>query len=386
MIPNVNLEYKPDVIDPPIKTNQQTSKTVPISDIVEINDVRNIHDFKSTSFSEYKKTDVKRKIIESLLSENVEPSCYWCCELLCAGHFGDVWEIILYYISKYIHIGNPKIAIYIEMRYNIFRNIMNQGTFISDLDARNHDSIRKLFAEIICVLTLSPKKPSIELMKIKSNIEFDVVHMSTKLKANNIEYIRESFLEKDPRELFIAMNEFAFSLSSNEKNMSYACYWIEWILEFEALCKKRKQLLKCEARNYKVENKFRTNVIWLLWDIILDYAELTNNPMTVKCVHSIKNLFLIKFTEGTPKKRKYLIYYAIQLITEKVNFNVPILPDKNIIQNITSQIDTIYKQIKKNEIAPKTEYLFNGLDKKKSIEKSLKQLEVLNKMENINEK
>ena len=43
-------------------------------------------------------------------------------------------------------------------------------------------------------------------------------------------------------------------------------------------------------------------------------------------------------------------------------------------------------QIKKNEIAPKTEYLFNGLDKKKAIEKSLKQLEVLNKMENINEK
>ena len=81
-----------------------------------------------------------------------------------------------------------------------------------------------------------------------------------------------------------------------------------------------------------------------------------------------------------------MIYYAIQLITEKVNFNVPILPDKNIIQNITSQIDTIYKQIKKNEIAPKTEYLFNGLDKKKAIEKSLKQLEVLNKMENINEK
>ena len=111
MIPNVNLEYKPDIIDPPIKTNQQTSKTVPISDIVEINDVRNIQDFKNTSFSEYKKIDVKKKIIESLLSENVEPSCYWCCELLCAGHFGDVWEIILYYISKYIHIGNPKIAI-----------------------------------------------------------------------------------------------------------------------------------------------------------------------------------------------------------------------------------------------------------------------------------
>ena len=47
MISNVDLEYKPDIIDPPIETNKQTSKTVPISDIVEINDVRNIHDFKT---------------------------------------------------------------------------------------------------------------------------------------------------------------------------------------------------------------------------------------------------------------------------------------------------------------------------------------------------
>jgi hypothetical protein len=38
----------------------------------------------------------------------------------------------------------------------------------------------------------------------------------------------------------------------------------------------------------------------------------------------------------------------------------------------------IYKQIKNNEIAPKTEYLFNGIDKKKSIEKSLKQMELVN--------
>ena len=47
-------------------------------------------------------------------------------------------------------------------------------------------------------------------------------------------------------------------------------------------------------------------------------------------------------------------------------------------KNVTDKIEMIYKQIKINEIAPKTEYLFNGLDKKKSIEKSLKQMELVN--------
>ena len=380
-----NLEYKPDVIDDPIIIHREETKTEYNNDtIIEINDVRQLHEFKGISFSQYKKMEVKKKLIESLLSANMEPSCYWSIELLCAGHFGELWEIILYYISKYIHLGNPKIAIYIEMRYKIFRNIMNQGTFVSELDARNNNSIRKLFAEIICVCAMSPKKPSFEQIKIKSQNEFDSIQMATKLKADNITYIRESFLHKDPRELFIAMNEFAYSLSKNGNNMSEACYWIEWTLEFESLCKKRKQVLRCEPRNYKVENKFRTNVIWIIWDIILDYTNMKNNSIITKIVNSIINLFTIKYTEGTPKRRKYLLYYTIELLTENVNLNIDILPDKNIIQNIINQINTIYKQVKKTEIPPKTEYLFNGLDKKKSIEKSIKQMEVLKNMEKLN--
>ena len=380
-----NLEYKPDVIDPPIIIQREETKTEYNNDtIIEINDVRELHEFKGISFSQYKKIEVKKKLIESLLSASMEPSCYWSIELLCAGHFGELWEIVLYYISKYIHLGNPKIAIYIEMRYKIFRNIMNQGTFVSELDARNNNSIRKLFAEIICVCAMSPKKPSFEQIKIKSQNEFDSIQMATKLKADNITYIRESFLHKDPRELFIAMNEFAYSLSKNGNNMSEACYWIEWTLEFESLCKKRKQVLRCEPRNYKVENKFRTNVIWIIWDIILDYTNMKNNSIITKIVNSIINLFTIKYTEGTPKRRKYLLYYTIELLTENVNLNIDILPDKNIIQNIINQINTIYKQVKKTEIPPKTEYLFNGLDKKKSIEKSIKQMEVLKNMEKIN--
>lgn len=378
-----NLQYHPDIIDEPIVTNKKQPEKK-YDDVSEINDIRESSDFKGISFSQYKKLEVKTKLIDSMLNQSVEPACYWCCELICSGHYADIWEIILYYISKYIHLGNPKIAIYIQMRYNIFRNIMNQGAFVSELDARNNQSIRKLFSEIICVITLSPKKPSLEQIKIKSNTEFDVTKMATRLKADHVNYIRESFLQKDPRELFISMNEFAYALSKNGLNMLNACYWIEWTLEFESLCKKRKQLLKCEPRNYKVENKYRTNVIWIIWDIILDYADLSENRLHIKIIDAIKNIFLIKYSEGTPKRRKYLLYYAIQILTENFNSNIEILPQKEIIYNITSQIDTIFKQIKKTEIPPKTEYLFNGLDKKKSIEKSLKQLQEISKIENIN--
>lgn len=372
------MNYDPNVLYPPILIEKPEKPQSSIDDVLEINDIRDPSEFKGYSFSNYKKTDVKKKLIDSILSQKIEPACYWCAELVCAGHFSEIWEIILYYTSKYIYIGNPKISIYLEMRYNTFRNNMNQGTFITELDARNSDKIRKLFAEIICTLALSEKKPAFEQIKIRSHDDFDMTQLSNKLKAPNTDYVRDNMKPKDPRELIIAMNELSYSLSSDSKNMASACYWIEWTLEFESICKKRKQLIKCEVRNYKVENKCRNNIVWIIWDILLDYANLQNNKLIEKTMQSLVNLFCIKFTDASPKKRRYLLYYAVSLITETVNTNVEILPNKVILQNVTDKIEMIYKQIKSNEIAPKTEYLFNGIDKKKSIEKSLKQMELVN--------
>jgi len=372
------MNYDPNVLYPPILIEKPEKPQSSIDDVLEINDIRDPSEFKGYSFSNYKKTDVKKKLIDSILSQKIEPACYWCAELVCAGHFSEIWEIILYYTSKYIYIGNPKISIYLEMRYNTFRNNMNQGTFITELDARNSDKIRKLFAEIICTLALSEKKPAFEQIKIRSHDDFDMTQLSNKLKAPNTDYVRDNMKPKDPRELIIAMNELSYSLSSDSKNMASACYWIEWTLEFESICKKRKQLIKCEVRNYKVENKYRNNIVWIIWDILLDYANLQNNKLIEKTMQSLVNLFCIKFTDASPKKRRYLLYYAVSLITETVNTNVEILPNKVILQNVTDKIEMIYKQIKSNEIAPKTEYLFNGIDKKKSIEKSLKQMELVN--------
>jgi hypothetical protein len=69
-----------------------------------INDIR--RDFKGITFS--KKIDVKNELMQKPIKKRTRN---WSAELICL-EFTDLWEVIIIFISKYIHIGNPKIAIY----------------------------------------------------------------------------------------------------------------------------------------------------------------------------------------------------------------------------------------------------------------------------------
>ena len=107
-----------------------------------INDIRDISEFKGITFSKCSKLEVRKTLLHNLSKGKIEPSCHWCAELICAGHFMDVWETILFYLGKYIHLGNPKLTIYLESRYNFFKSIIEKGNYTTILQLRNNETIR----------------------------------------------------------------------------------------------------------------------------------------------------------------------------------------------------------------------------------------------------
>lgn len=348
----------------------------------DINDIRLIDDFKNISFSNYQRSKVKKELMINIYNGLIENACYWSAELICAGAYIDLWDIIINYMSKYIHIGNPKLPIYIQLRFNNFKNILENGYLGNELNLRNNEKIRKLFAELICILSYSPKKHSFETIKVKKN-EFDMSQLTTKLKATNIKYCQNIFLSEDPKELFIPINEFMYHISKDSKNTVLACYWVEWLIQFEVYLKQQKHKTIIERRSFiPVQTNDQKDLIWIIWDCIIYESKTRNNKLLIKIIDSLLNIFCIRYTNACKTKRKYVIYFAISLLTENIDFNINLITNQSQVTGIINKIHLIYKQIKKNEKSPNTDYLFSNVQKS-NFEKTIEKIEKMNQLDNI---
>jgi hypothetical protein len=210
----------------------------------------------------------------------------------------------------------------------------------------------------------------------------DITIIKDKFKAPNRYYIDNIIFKEDPKELTVAINELAYSISDETKDIINACYWLEWILEFESICKQRRELIKGGRRGFilqLVENKYQLDIVWIIWDLFLKEAEENEQPIIEKIMNSLLTLFCLKYTSGCVKKRKYILYFAISLLCEKAIFTEEIIrsEQKEMVQNILTKKDLIFKQIKINEMSSNTNYLFKEV-KSRNLEKTIEKLEKMN--------
>jgi hypothetical protein len=230
----------------------------------------------------------------------------------------------------------------------------------------------------MCVLCDAKRKHSFDSVKIKKE-DFDMTQMRDKFKASSNKFLDGLFLDEDPKELLPAINELAFNVSEEGQNIMTACYWLEWVIEFENICKMKKEKIICERRTFaKVDTKMQKDIIWIIWDLFLTEAS-KRSKFHKKTMESLLSLFTLKYSTGCHKKRKNILYFAIALLCENLVNNEEIIrpTQKEIIGNVLKKIDLIYGQIKKNEETPGTDYLFKNI-KSSNLEKTIEKLDKMN--------
>ena len=352
-------------------------------DDIDINDIRSINKFRGQTFSGYKSSEVKLALIKQLKNENVNGSLFWCFELLCSGNINIIWEIFIIFIGAYISISNPKLIIYCSLKMKEFNNLYKNGYINNELLLRNNNTCRNLLAEVIYILASSPKKPCLEKLKIIKDTDFILENISSKLKAPETKYIDDIFKEDDPLEIYIPLNEFSYSLNTENKNRNLweSLYWLEWIIQYEKIAKDKDIKIISNYRNILgINENFKKDYIWILWDIILYNSK--KDHLQYKTLYALLELFSNNYKPGYKQKKKPIMYTAIEFIInfDNVRFKEPIIKNKDFLLDKDDKINKIIKIIKNNEISPKTDYLFNNIEGKSEAEKTI---EKLNKLQDL---
>lgn len=345
-----------------------------------INDYR--QNFSNVTFSNFQKSKAKKELINCIYNNKLENAIYWSAEFICSGSYLELWDIIIIYFSKYIHTSNNKICIYLKMRYDNFVNILNNGYSNDILELRNNNEIRKLFCEIICILCNTMKSNEIHSIKLNKIDDFELSNIHSKLNAPTIEYAESIYKNEDPKELFVPINELIYNLE--KKNIINILYWLEWIYEHENRLNKKK--IKCLAgtRDYAPENN-KNDIIWIIWDIIYYYINnkilnSSEKKIKKKIIDSGFELFKIKYVSSTKKKRKPLLYYIFNVLLDNISNiqNKNILSNDGNIENVLSNLNFIYKEIKKNEICDNSANFLNN--KNNNLKKSIEKFNLINKI------
>jgi hypothetical protein len=153
-------------------------------------------------------------------------------------------------------------------------------------------------------------------------------------------------------------------------------------MKYEHMCKLRKEKCIGEQRMVNVQLKYQTDIIWIIWDVFL-YEAKKRNKILQKIVNSLLNVFTLNYNQGTFKRRKFVLYFVVSLLTENANLLEDILSpkQKESILQVSNHIDCVYKQIKQNEICALFDSSTPNKDCSPNLKKTLDHMNMINTFE-----
>tara|TARA_B100000575_G_scaffold264844_1_gene240951 strand:- start:393 stop:1484 length:1092 start_codon:yes stop_codon:yes gene_type:complete len=343
----------------------------------QIIDTRSVDAFKKKTFSGFKKNDIILAVLKSIESKKVENACHWTTECILSGYSLLLWEKLLNFSGKIIHINNPKLPYYLFRKNQIFMNQMNRlHTTSKDrfLLLRNSQMIRNLFFDVVSTLSTSSKtKRYDKYPKIDDKEDFNFTNIQKRLCANMNILPAHIIHFNDPEELRIISNELFTLLKNKQFGYDKCCYWILWLFRYEGLHKKKKTPWLIDERNVEnIPKKYRGNVVWVLWEIIFEELNLRNNKQITKQITALYELFKSNYTIGKRKARLPLIFNAIGYLTHNVSFKIPIRNDYCLFIQVQSNVNKMFAMKKKNEIKNETTFV-KPAPKKENIQVELVQ-------------
>lgn len=323
-----------------------------------INDRRKQSNFSKYSFSNYKKKEILDLFEKNLILSKQETSCFLGVELHLSFYTNLLFEILFINSSIYINIDYPNLP---NKLYELF-NSYNKIIIDKNIDYRNNQEIRNIIANLISIVSISPKNNNFQLGLLSklNSLDFEHFMLKKNIQAKSLELTKNMFFLEDTKEIVLVLNEIAYLLRDERDTTNKIVYWLSWLVEYEKKCNKDK--IEIILKPKKIENISDKNAIyweWNLWNIILTETQFRNNDFMYKQIYSLYNFYKFNFKKSYRKKYLNYIFHAIYLLKKNIDFK------NNPIEN---KYNLIIKSVLANNFFYRT--IFEKLDKKYFIEEN----------------
>lgn len=323
---------------------------------ISIRDSRTLNDFKVQTFGGYHKNQVTTALEKALQEEKIEEALQWSFQLYFSGYVDHLLWKLIHFCCKQISIHNPKLPCFIFHRFLKWKRITDNTKFQKGdiLLLRNHPELRNTITELVTIIALAKKRKTESFPKIKKT-DFIISNFRQNLEATNNKFINSVTKEGDPNEIMIAANEMAYHMFKN--NLKKALYWIIWIIEWDKVNTKRYGEYQCGIRkNEDVDPKYYSNSIWLIWDIIFIVkkakSQMSGNTHKEleRQITALWKLFCYQYSPSQRSKKTPLVIWAIHLLTEKIDWDIPVVDRPYLIYQSILNNDTLVSRMKSQQI------------------------------------
>jgi hypothetical protein len=321
---------------------------------MDIQDSRTVVDFQKFTFSGHLRTHVFKVLDENIKLGHADYTCYWILELMCSGLVHSCWNTLFLSAAQHINRGAPQTFLYLSRMYERFAPLEQQYSLMTMTDIRNNSEARQLLCEVGASLALTRKAKLPSLPMIKPDHDFTPLVIQEMLKAPSNAYARTIMKQEDPMELYVPINEFAYSLRPETRDASKALYWISWILKYASKYKEdQKTYLICGYRsNDFVEEKFLRSPIWILWAVVLETMRTSpQSPTVTPYIETLYKMYCLRWGQGDLKKRIPFLTTAVLYLCESNTLDIHYLVPQNIgtVQNIVQNIPQWIEAIKQTK-------------------------------------
>jgi len=345
---------------------------------------------KGSTYSGFKQSQALQEHKKTILTGVLDKACFWAVELDLSGATSKVWDQCVGLASSNVNIINPHLPELIWSSYERFydyRSKIDKDTYF-----HNNQELRNHLAQLVSVLTLSPKLTLPKMRVWKKTESLYLRDQASRIQRKNLNPIQDIVKISDIKEAYIPLNEIDYALQldhDSSRAREHALFWLSYLLELEkrAFRKKIGESLEtpvkivpgepspkdhpylCGPREVPgIPENCSSHCAWPVWQIIFQNVEAKEWSENIReSIISLYRLFRTGYVQSKRNSRIPIMIHAILLVTNTappIHFTQSIFFKPKETMTACLNINGIYQRVYQHRKAnPNPEDSVPGLPK-----------------------